>query len=317
MIKEIQMIGPKMSFYFLVACFSTTASLVGQDATPDTTKAGKNSEIGKAAAESPGQRDFTANSGSIQVVMRADDFGFSNAANSACIKGYKEGIITSVEVLVPGPWFLAAADLLKENRGLDAGVHLALTCEWDNYKWEPLTGAPGLLTDAGFLPVTNDDFKNLNFSLNEVERELRAQINLALKTIPHVSHLSTHMAAPTATEELRQLIERLSREYRLPLEPVGVNRYSGMWGEPIEQKEEYLARCLNDLQSGLTVFVCHLALNNQETQAIKGSGHDAMERMAMHRQAETDAVTSKRIKQIIKNRHIKLVSYADTFASNR
>jgi chitin disaccharide deacetylase len=311
------MVGLKTSFYFLVACLSTAASLAGQDAVSDTTIEGRKREIIGPATESPRHGDDAVNPGSLQLVMRADDFGFSDAANSACIQGYRKGIITSVEVLVPGPWFLAAADLLKENPGLDAGVHLALTCEWNNYKWQPLTGAPGLLTAAGFPPVTDDDFKNLNYSLNDVERELRAQINLALKYIPRVSHLSTHMGAPTSTEDLGRLVEKLSREYRLPLEPVGVNRYSGMWGEPIEQKEEYLARFLDDLQPGLTVFVCHLALDNRETRAIRGSGHDAMERMAMHRQAETDAVTSKRIKQIVKNRHIQLVGYADTFASSR
>jgi hypothetical protein len=62
----------------------------------------------------------------IRLIIRADDMGFCHSANMACIKGYREGIITTVEVIVPGHWFLDAATLLAENPGPDAGVHLAL-----------------------------------------------------------------------------------------------------------------------------------------------------------------------------------------------
>ena len=51
--------------------------------------------------------------------------GVAQAVNEACIQCYREGIARSVEVIVPGPWFLDAVRLLKENPGLDVGVHLA------------------------------------------------------------------------------------------------------------------------------------------------------------------------------------------------
>ena len=251
----------------------------------------------------------------VRLIMRADDMGFSHAANVACIKGYQQGVITSVEVIAPGPWFLEAAALLRENPGLDAGVHLALTSEWDNYKWGPLTKAPSLVTEDGYFPVSDQEFGHLNLSLQEVEQELRAQIELALKYIPQVSHLSTHMSAPSSTKELRQLAVKLSQEYNLPLGIDVTEQYLGMWAVPAEQKEDYLATTLNDLQPGLWVFVCHPALNNQETQAIKGSGQDAHVRMAVHREIVTRAVTSDRITQIIKDRHLQLIRYCDAFPS--
>jgi predicted glycoside hydrolase/deacetylase ChbG (UPF0249 family) len=251
----------------------------------------------------------------VRLIMRADDMGFCNAANLACIKGYKEGVITSVEVIVPGPWFLAAAALLRENPSLDAGVHLDLTSEWDNYKWGPLTHAPSLVTEDGYFPVSDHEFQQLDLSLEEVEKELRAQIELALKYIPQVSHLSFHMSAPSSTEELRQLAVKLSQEYDLPLGTDGTEQYLGMWAVPAEQKEDYLANTLNNLQSGLWVFVCHPALKNQESQAIKGSGQDAHVRMTVYRDIVTKAVTSERIKQIIKDRHIQLIRYSDAFPS--
>jgi hypothetical protein len=37
----------------------------------------------------------------------------------------------TVEVMVPCPWFPEAAALLRENPGLDVGVHITLTSEWE------------------------------------------------------------------------------------------------------------------------------------------------------------------------------------------
>ena len=34
--------------------------------------------------------------------------------------------------------------MLKENPGLDVGLHLVITSEWENVKWRPLTHCPSL-----------------------------------------------------------------------------------------------------------------------------------------------------------------------------
>lgn len=81
------------------------------------------------------------------LIIRGDDIGSCHAANVACIRAYKEGIMTSVELMVPCSWFPEAVKLLNENPGLDVGVHLIMTSEWENFKWRPLTWAPSL-TDA-------------------------------------------------------------------------------------------------------------------------------------------------------------------------
>ena len=56
-----------------------------------------------------------AQQNSARLIVRGDDMGFSNSGNLAAIKTYKEGIVRSVEVLVPSPWFPEAVQLLKEN----------------------------------------------------------------------------------------------------------------------------------------------------------------------------------------------------------
>ncbi len=249
----------------------------------------------------------------IRLIVRADDMGFSKAANQACIKGYKEGIITTVEVMVPGPWFLDAAKLLRENPGLDAGVHLTLTSEWDNYKWGPMTKAESLVTGDRYFHTRTEEVAVLEIDPGELETELRAQIEIALKHIPQVSHLSDHMNVASSQPVVTKIIGKLSAEYKLPLCPVKLTESFELWSVPPEEKENFLAESLSSLTSGLWECICHPAFNNEETQGIDGSENDADIRMAAHRQASTNAVTSERIKSIIRQRNIKLVSYSDTY----
>jgi len=78
----------------------------------------------------------------IRLIVRGDDMGSSHASNEAAVRCFRDGVMRDVEVMAVGPWFPEAARLLRENPGLDAGLHLALTSEWDNVKWRPLTAAP-------------------------------------------------------------------------------------------------------------------------------------------------------------------------------
>lgn len=59
----------------------------------------------------------------IRLIVRGDDMGYTHSGNEALIKCYREGIETSIEVLVPSPWFTEAVKLLKENPGVDVGIH--------------------------------------------------------------------------------------------------------------------------------------------------------------------------------------------------
>ena len=40
--------------------------------------------------------------------------------------------------------------MLKENPGLDVGLHLVITSEWENVKWRPLTHCPSLTDENGY-----------------------------------------------------------------------------------------------------------------------------------------------------------------------
>ena len=256
----------------------------------------------------------------IRLIVRGDDIGSSHAANVACIRCYREGIARSVEVMVPAPWFNEAVKMLRDNPELDVGVHLTLTSEWDNCKWGPVTEAPSLVDGQGhFFPTTrqrrdfppNTGFLEAGPKIEEVQRELRAQIELALEKIPGVTHLSCHMGTATATPELRALVEKLAAEYRLPLGAEGARRPPGRFGgkdTTAEQKVANLVRILEDLPPGLWLIIEHPGLDTPEMQAI---GHGGYENVAQDRHGVTRAFTSSRVKEVIRRRGIRLISYGD------
>ncbi|OHB63155.1 MAG: hypothetical protein A2Y76_15395, partial [Planctomycetes bacterium RBG_13_60_9] len=238
-------------------------------------------------------------------------------ANLACIQSYREGIVRSVEVMVPCPWFNEAAKMLRENPGLDVGVHLTLTSEWENYKWGPLTQAPSLVDEQGnFYPTTSQradfppktGFLESGWKIDEVERELRAQIELAKKMIPQVSHLSSHMGTPTATSELRALVGKLSKEYNLPIETPGAQYlpWNADTKATAEQREAALVRALEQVPPGTWIVVEHPGLDTPEMQAM---GHKGYREVAPHRAAVTKSFTSPKVKETIHRRSIQLLSY--------
>ena len=255
----------------------------------------------------------------IRLIVRGDDIGSSHAANVACIRCYREGIVRSVEVMVPAPWFNEAVKMLRDNPGLDVGVHLTLTSEWENVKWGPLTEAPSLVDGQGhFFPTTRGrrdspaptGFLDAGPKIDEVERELRAQIELAREKIARVTHLSCHMGTASATPELRALVERLAAEYRLPLDAPGAKRPGRFSGKETtaEQKEANLVRIFEDLTPGLWLIVEHPGLDTPEMRA---TGHVGYENVAADRDGVTRAFCSPRVKEVIRRRGIQLISYGD------
>jgi len=246
----------------------------------------------------------------IRLLVRADDIGSSHAANVACIKSYTDGIARSVEVMVSAPWFNEAVRMLNENPGYDVGVHLMLTSEWENVKWGPLTEAPSLVDKQGHFCATTSGFAQSKWKIGDVEKELRSQIELAKAKIKSVTHLSSHMGTPTCTPELRELVEKLSKEYDLPIDTPGVKR-TPRWGAndmSAAEREQALVKILENLEPGTYMLVEHPGIDCPEMRSI---GHEGYWNVAAHRDAVTKAFTSDKVKKTVKKRGIKLISYGD------
>ncbi|MBN1895968.1 polysaccharide deacetylase family protein, partial [bacterium] len=223
------------------------------------------------------------NGGDIVLLVRADDIGSSHAANVACIESFRKGIARSVEIMVPCPWFPEAARMLAENPGLDVGVHLTLTSEWENMKWGPLTCAPSLVDPDGyFFPMVweNKEFppksslKEAAWDISEVERELRAQIELAKKHIPWISHVSGHMAFERMHPALDSVVRKLEKEYGLETAfPEGMKGFRDFGkGRTVKEKIRNFVNALEALGPGMYMLVDHPGADGPEMRAIGHKG---------------------------------------------
>jgi predicted glycoside hydrolase/deacetylase ChbG (UPF0249 family) len=255
-----------------------------------------------------------------RLIVRGDDMGYAHAGNEAIQRCFKEGIETSVEVIVPSPWFPEAVRMLTDNPAIDVGVHLALSSEWDNVKWRPLSDGLSLRdADGYFYPMI---YPNKNYpkraltenewKLDDVEKEFRAQIELGRKRIPRLSHYSSHMGCAEMGSDVRALVKRLAKEYGLDIVPdeLGVTSLSYVGAHATsEEKIESFEKMLESLEAGRTyLFVDHPGLDTPELRAIHHIGY---EDVAMDRQGVTDTWTNRRVQELIRARGIQLIGYKD------
>lgn len=254
-----------------------------------------------------------------RLIVRGDDMGSSRSANLASIETFTNGIETSIEVMAAAPWFPEAARLLRQHTGIDVGLHLVITSEWDNFKWRPLTNCPSLTdSDGYFYPMIfphkaypGQSITENKWEIDEVENEFRAQIEYALKHVPQVSHLSGHMGSTRFHPEVAAMVERLAEEYGLPTVDgqqydLAYVTYDGP-KTTAEEKEASFLRMLDKLEPGNTyLFVDHPAYDNVEMETI---GHIGYENVAEDRQGVTDTWTSEKVKQAIKDKGVELISY--------
>ncbi len=254
----------------------------------------------------------------IHLLIRADDIGSFHAANVACIESYQNGIARSVELMAPCAWFPEAVKMLAENPGYDVGIHLTLTSEWSTVKWRPLTHCPSLVDNDGyFFPMVwknnnfpaNSSIQESSWKIEEVEQELRAQIEVSMKYVPQISHLSNHMGFTSLDPKLKALVEKLAKEYNLDTETNNL-KYFGGWGRDAKPEERIDKFCenLEKLAPGKYLFVEHPAKDSEEMKTV---GHKGYENVGPDREWVTRVFTSEKVKQTIQKKGIKLISYAD------
>jgi predicted glycoside hydrolase/deacetylase ChbG (UPF0249 family) len=147
------------------------------------------------------------------LIVNCDDLGSTHAANLGIYEALRDGIATSATLMVPCPW---ARDAAARYRGEDVGVHLTLNAEYDLYRWGPITHGPSLLDGDGGFPRTLRDIWD-HADLDEVRRELRAQVERAILWGFDVSHLDSHMGTVQLRPEFFDVYLDLAVEFRLPI----------------------------------------------------------------------------------------------------
>jgi hypothetical protein len=253
----------------------------------------------------------------IRLLVRGDDFASTHAANLACIDSYQNGIVRSTEIMVPCPWFEEGRRLLNENPGLDAGIHLVLTSEWTEYRWRPLTRCPSLTDRAGYFFPDIRTLLESDARVEETEAELRAQIDLCLERVPHISHLTGHMGWETARIDFAALFWKLARAYGFEVsssaEPVAIMAGYDKSGSPDDKVASFIGE-LKKLTPGTWMFVEHPAYDHPEMQGVWLPGY---EDVGKDRGDVTYVLTSPEVVETVDELGIRLISYRDLHVCRR
>lgn len=241
------------------------------------------------------------------AIVHADDIGMCNAANEGAFTALENGVVSCGSIMVPCPWFHAAADRARANPSLDLGVHLTLNSEWPHYRWGPVASrdrVASLLDAQGFLPRTQLEVAK-QAKPDHVEIELRAQIEAALAAGIDVTHLDSHMGTVLFPPFL-DVYAKLAEEFRLPAfaarPDAKVLKKAGLAGfEPILRAamdrmeaarmpvldavdlfsldfapgagDAHMRTRLDRIGPGLTYFITHPAKDSAEIRAISPDAH--------------------------------------------
>lgn len=280
------------------------------------------------AVEATVQERLGYPAGAKLLIIHGDDIGVSHAQNAATFAAMEHGVVTSASVMMPTPWVMEVVHYASEHPAADIGVHVTLTAEWDDYKWGPLLGkdqVPSLVTPAGYFHATTPEFVAAA-KLEEVDREVRAQIDRALALGLEVTHLDGHMGVLSATPALLALYLKIGADYHLPLRlhrhagdgvsdpsvQAALTAFPGAYTEilgappatyPGGMRAHYNA-LLRNLRPGLNLIVLHVASDGEEMAAVT-AGHPLWG--AKWRQTDFDWAMSAETKRIIAEEGIILI----------
>ena len=256
------------------------------------------------------------------VLLRLDDIGMNHSVNLAAEQVAKTGMPISISVLFVCPWYQEAVEILRKYPNVTVGVHLALNSEWRNYRWGPVLGkggAPSLVDNNGYFLPSVPAFLASKYDLGDVERELTAQMDRAMKSGLRIAYVDPHMGTGLATPQLREVFERVARKYNVGISGWFGENYRSIWGVPVAtKKSEFLAYLGSSKLDQPNLIEVHVAERTPEMQAIVDM--NAPEQNAPgagvvdHRKAELESMLSPELAELVRTGKIRLINYQQLIA---
>ncbi|MES2793114.1 MAG: polysaccharide deacetylase family protein [Planctomycetota bacterium] len=232
------------------------------------------------------------------LVIHSDDSGFSAAVNEATIRAMERGVVSSSNIMVMCPGFDEIAKYAVANPDRDFGLHLVLTAEKWDFRWGPVLKGqvPSLVqTDGSFWRTSAEVAQHAK--IDDVDRELRAQIQKALDRKIRITHLDHHMWVMLQRPDLLKVYVQLGLDFKLPirlhrhLTPAECGKLlqnpdeyrtliqpavaqgnplfdfieTDNYGVPPAQKRAYYLKALRGLKPGISEFVIHCSVNRAGT----------------------------------------------------
>ncbi len=240
------------------------------------------------------------------IMLHADDIGMCPEANTAAKQQLEAGDIQSAAVMIPCPNAEAFITYAKNNPKLDIGLHLTLTSEWKTHRWGPVTDdakVPGLLDEDKKLWHTVPQVVQ-HASAEEVEKEIRAQIEQSIAWGHRPDHIDTHMGTLFGDPSYVKVYMKVAEEYGIPANIIDISNptvlaefrskgypmddtvvkmsenytlpkldyfTSAPKAETYEEKIDSFKELVKALEPGLTEIIFHPSVLTENLKGITGS----------------------------------------------
>ena len=263
------------------------------------------------------------------LIIHADDLAVAHSVDAASFAALDQKVVSSASIMVPCPWLVEVADYARSHPDADLGLHLTLNSEWKAYRWGPVAPkdqVPSLLSPDGYLFGEGGGFRE-QAKADEVEREIRAQVEQAMKLGIHPTHLDSHMGSLFLTPDLFAVYVKVAHDYKLPFLAVRVSDERSKLLSSLSDKDIVLdsvvifdprvkpdewtgsyVKALGSLKPGLHEMIVHLGHDDSELEAVTVDHPDYG---AAWRQRDLNAVTSPEFKKALEENHIILVGWKD------
>ncbi|ENY8962435.1 chitin disaccharide deacetylase [Clostridioides difficile] len=240
-----------------------------------------------------------------KIIINADDFGYCEAVNYGIISAHNNGIVRSTSMMANMPGVEHGVGLLKENKTLNCGVHMTLSCG------RPLLSNLKTIVDKdGFFirRITDEIIEKMD--CDEIYRELCAQIDRVKGLGIDISHLDSHHHIHTLVS-LKPVIEKIVTKYNLPIR--GGFEYNLEYSKVVplidsfykeNVREEYFIKNIDEIMKYDVVdIMSHPAFLDDY---ILNSTSYAIDRTKEHK-----ILTSKKVKEFLEKNGLVISSYRD------
>lgn len=242
----------------------------------------------------------------IRLIVRGDDFGMCHAVNEGIAAAFREGIVTTSSTMAPCPWFGEAVEIALDLR-IPLGAHQTLTCEWDYFRWRPITGGPSLAgADGTFRPTV--ELAQQHVQLDDAVAELLAQVGLFRSAGLNLDYLDCHMGS-TLPAAYAEVSVQTGVPYLYSDDISGrLASYSELSPRDASGKKAWLVGYLRGLGPGVHVLVSHPAVPSSELESLTGPDSVPYRWAAEYRLSDLEVLTDPEIGRLIDQLGIRLCS---------
>jgi hopanoid biosynthesis associated protein HpnK len=284
-----------------------------------------------------------------ELIINADDFGYTHGVNEGIIRAHRDGILTSATLMATGMAFDDAVERAKANPKLGVGCHLVLT---GGNAVAPKATIPSLADRNGRLPESLPALVARlsvgSVRTEDLDTELRAQLDKIRRAGIELTHVDTHKHTHVYPRVM-DAVGRAAREFgitrvRNPIEDLRDSwrtarseksglvgnmaascavRSVGSWFQSIARKHG-LRSPDHFLGLAVTGYVgasalCRLidTLSDGRTEIMTHPGLCDAElmstdtRLNQQRETELDGLLSAEAKRLTETRGIRLISYRE------